>query len=105
MTMDHRPSARADGVVPARTPRGKPVHAPGVRARLREPLPCVTRARGGLPPPGRESCTGVAVPDTHLTRLSPAEWSLLLRLQRLALRYFLDNQLAGGLVLDRQRNH
>jgi hypothetical protein len=30
---------------------------------------------------------------------------LLLRLQRLALRYFLENQLAGGLVLDRQRNH
>jgi hypothetical protein len=30
---------------------------------------------------------------------------LLLRLQRLALRYFLENQLASGLVLDRQRNH
>jgi hypothetical protein len=40
-----------------------------------------------------------------MTDLTPAEWSLLLRLQRLALRYFLENQQAGGLVLDRQRNH
>jgi hypothetical protein len=30
---------------------------------------------------------------------------LLLYLQRQALRYFLDNQAPGGLVLDRQRNH
>jgi hypothetical protein len=30
---------------------------------------------------------------------------LLLRLQRLALLYFLENQLPSGLVLDRQRNH
>jgi hypothetical protein len=37
--------------------------------------------------------------------LTPADWSLLLRLQRLALRYFVENQLANGLVLDRQRNH
>src|SRR5262249_51452435 len=42
---------------------------------------------------------------SRMTDLTPAEWSLLLRLQRLALRYFLENQLAGGLVLDRQRNH
>jgi hypothetical protein len=28
-----------------------------------------------------------------------------LRLQRQALQYFLDNQLSGGLILDRQRNH
>jgi hypothetical protein len=40
-----------------------------------------------------------------MTDLTPAEWVLLLRLQRLALRYFLENQLAGGLVLDRQSNH
>jgi hypothetical protein len=31
--------------------------------------------------------------------------ALLLRLQRQALSYFLDNQAPGGLVLDRQRNH
>jgi hypothetical protein len=37
--------------------------------------------------------------------LTPAERALLLRLQRQALRYFLDNQRPGGLVLDRQRNH
>jgi hypothetical protein len=34
-----------------------------------------------------------------------AERQLLLRLQRQALQYFLDNQLSDGLVLDRQRNH
>ena len=42
---------------------------------------------------------------SRMSDLTAAEWSLLLRLQRLALRYFLDYQLAGGLVLDRQRNH
>jgi hypothetical protein len=36
--------------------------------------------------------------------LPPAERALLLRHQRLALHYFLDNQTPGGLVLDRQRN-
>src|SRR4051794_15682691 len=36
---------------------------------------------------------------------TPHEYTFLLRQQRLALRYFLDNQLpASGLVLDRQRN-
>src|SRR5712671_356104 len=36
---------------------------------------------------------------------TPHEFAFLLRLQRLALRYFLDNQLpSSGLVLDRQRN-
>src|SRR5436305_15040996 len=38
------------------------------------------------------------------TGLPPTERALLLRHQRLALRYFLDNQTPGGLVLDRQRN-
>jgi hypothetical protein len=37
--------------------------------------------------------------------VTPGERQVLLRLQRQALRYFLDNQLPGGLVLDRQRNH
>ena len=50
---------------------------------------------------GRPSAEGVS----RTTDFAPAEWSLLLRLQRLALRYFLENQLACGLVLDRQRNH
>jgi hypothetical protein len=36
---------------------------------------------------------------------APAERRLLLRLQQRALCYFLENQLPGGLVLDRQRNH
>jgi hypothetical protein len=37
--------------------------------------------------------------------VTPGERQLLLRLQCRALRYFLDNQLPTGLVLDRQRNH
>ncbi len=37
--------------------------------------------------------------------LTPVQRRALLRLQRQALRYFLDNQLPGGLVLDRQSNH
>jgi hypothetical protein len=36
--------------------------------------------------------------------LSPADRGFLLHLQALALRYFLDNQAADGLFLDRQRN-
>lgn len=39
------------------------------------------------------------------TALTVMERRLLLRLQRQALQYFLDNQHAGGLVLDRQSNH
>jgi hypothetical protein len=37
--------------------------------------------------------------------LAPADRLLLLDLQRRALRYFLDNQLPSGLILDRQANH
>jgi hypothetical protein len=37
--------------------------------------------------------------------LTPAQRGALLRLQRQALQYFLDNQLPGGLILDRQSNH
>jgi hypothetical protein len=37
--------------------------------------------------------------------LAPRDRSFLLNLQRRALQYFLDNQMPGGLVLDRQRNH
>jgi hypothetical protein len=36
--------------------------------------------------------------------LAPADRAFLLHLQALALRYFLDNQAADGLFLDRQRN-
>jgi len=43
-----------------------------------------------------------ARPGADLPR---ADHALLLRLQHQALRYFLDNQTPGGLVLDRQRNH
>jgi hypothetical protein len=42
---------------------------------------------------------------SRTTELTPADRSLLLRLQRLALLYFIENQLTGGLFLDRQRNH
>src|SRR5262249_44778493 len=37
--------------------------------------------------------------------LTPADRGLVLRLQRLALGYFLDSQRPCGLVLDRQANH
>jgi hypothetical protein len=37
--------------------------------------------------------------------LTPEDRSLLLHCQRRALRYFLDNQMPNGLVLDRQSNH
>src|SRR6516162_8291140 len=37
--------------------------------------------------------------------LAPADRALLSRLQRQALQYFVDNQAANGLVLDRQSNH
>ena len=37
--------------------------------------------------------------------LAPSERGLLLGLQLEALRYFLDNQLPSGLILDRQANH
>jgi hypothetical protein len=46
----------------------------------------------------------VAVPGAG-TDLPSSDRALLLRLQRQALYYFLDNQAPGGLVLDRQRNH
>src|SRR5262245_64460136 len=36
---------------------------------------------------------------------APAERDFLLQLQLDSLRYFLDNQMSSGLVLDRQRNH
>src|SRR5262249_12455784 len=39
------------------------------------------------------------------TSLAPAERGFLVRLQRQALQYFLDNQVPGGLMLDRQHNH
>jgi hypothetical protein len=39
------------------------------------------------------------------TGLAPAQRTLVLRLQQQALQYFLDNQVPGGLVLDRQHNH
>jgi hypothetical protein len=37
--------------------------------------------------------------------LTPADRGFLLRLQRQALQYFLDNQTPAGLMLDRQSNH
>jgi len=55
-------------------------------------LPSPRAADTALPPPESGALTG-------------ADRGLLLRLQRLALRYFVDNQRPLGLVLDRQRNH
>jgi hypothetical protein len=41
----------------------------------------------------------------RMATFSTTDRRLLLRLQSQALRYFLDNQTASGLILDRQRNH
>ncbi len=51
--------------------------------------------------------TGTA-PDSTSQRgafASSSEFAQLLRWQRLALRYFLENQTSDGLILDRQANH
>jgi len=68
-----------------------------LRARARARLPAdVLR----LP-----QATTAADSAPAVQRLSRRERQLLDRLQRDALRYFLDNQLSHGFVLDRQRNH
>jgi hypothetical protein len=43
--------------------------------------------------------------DPSAGKLTPADWGLLLRLQRQGLQYFVENQRPNGLVLDRQSNH
>src|SRR5262245_8955676 len=43
--------------------------------------------------------------DVTTTTLPRTERAFLLQLQRQAIHYFLDNQTASGLVLDRQANH
>jgi hypothetical protein len=50
-------------------------------------------------------CPGFPDAPAAGANLPRAEQALLLRLQRRALQYFLDNQTPDGLVLDRQRNH
>src|SRR5689334_3307896 len=52
-------------------------------------------------PPTRED-HAISAPGVSL---STAEREFLLRLQRDALQFFLDNQTPGGLTLDRQSNH
>src|SRR5438270_12884984 len=54
--------------------------------------------------PASYAAEGATMPG-HGVTLSPADHDFLLRLQRQALQYFLDNQVPGGLVLDRQSNH
>jgi hypothetical protein len=56
---------------------------------------------GTLPPP---DCRDGSRAPAVAASLPAADRALLLRLQRQALRYFLDNQLPDGLVLDRQHN-
>lgn len=57
--------------------------------------------------PARVACPAEAVsaafPD-EARALTPADRGLLLRLQRQALQYFVDNQVLHGFVLDRQSN-
>lgn len=49
--------------------------------------------------------TGETEPLHRGDALSAADRDLLLRLQRQALQYFVDNQMPNGLTLDRQHNH
>src|SRR4051812_38411463 len=46
-----------------------------------------------------------AAGDRYGETLTPGDRHFLFGLQRQALRYFLDNQAANGMILDRQRNH
>jgi DNA integrity scanning protein DisA with diadenylate cyclase activity len=52
------------------------------------PAIVVTRARGGLPPPGCESSTWVAVPDVHMTRAGQVKVALLVCLAKGVLSRF-----------------
>src|SRR5262245_27271480 len=49
--------------------------------------------------------TALAATDGPNLALTPRQLAFLLRLQAQALGYFLDNQTADGLILDRQANH
>jgi len=55
--------------------------------------------------PAADGAAGSATLTYDCTALAPAEHGFLLKLQQQALQYFLDNQVPGGLILDRQHNH
>ncbi len=65
-------------------------------------------ANSGFPRIHSDSASGAAGSVTMRSdgaALRPADRGFLLRLQRQGVQYFLDNQTANGLMLDRQRNH
>ncbi len=55
--------------------------------------------------PATDGVAGSANVTNDGAALAPAERGFLLKLQQQALQYFLDNQVPGGLILDRQHNH
>src|SRR5690349_9452843 len=69
-------------------------------------IPAPTRTQRGIeaapPIPG---CGAFAMPGWAGDSERPRDRAMLLRLQGLALSYFVDNQTPGGLVPDRQSNH
>src|SRR5262249_31870024 len=83
---------------------GKPSDA-GKVAEDRPPTGSQRSAKGTAARPAPWHGSPTADGEPGRTDITPAERSLLLRLQRLALRYFVETQQPGGLVLDRQRNH
>src|SRR5205823_7170756 len=86
-------------------PRALPIPPQDWVAHFRD-VATLARADGGA----RRSRRRAVAPPRSVTMpgtarfLSAADRAFLLRLQHAALRYFLDNQTADGLVLDRQRN-
>jgi hypothetical protein len=72
-------------------------------------MPGMARAldHSGILPFARSSETARGVTTMHClgTALPPADRAFLLEVQRQGLRYFLENQAANGLMLDRQHNH
>ena len=60
--------------------------------------------RGDVRPP-TQATAATTLPPPDADEPSSADRDFLLGLQYQALHYFLDNQTAGGLMLDRQRNH
>jgi hypothetical protein len=74
----------------SRQPPSKKITSDDTFAAIKKPA---TRAAGSV------------TMQTNGTALSGAHRGFLLRLQRQALQYFVDNQTGNGLILDRQRNH
>ncbi len=124
------PKPDKEALIAAPDPRGREMNSRGTDWSRRRFLRCLaygtfggamasawgrSRPRPGGPfpaPPGgrpfpartRPRMEGMPAAPSARADLCSSDRALLLRLQRQALRYFLDNQAPGDLVLDRQRN-